>query len=199
MGRHVKKKRYMKFKSLDQLQNLVNVLNEASEALKDSTRTIQKSAIPEVLGGLIGAGFGAAGSFGALYGLGIVGLSGPGIMTGLAAAGGIIGAGAAGGIIVLAAPVAVLAAGGVAAAAHSKQKRMRYEKRRLYQEALRKQNAILKALKEESDENRERVEYLTSLNILLQQAIKDLQHDMGITEKRVAIWEDTNTPNQKMK
>ena len=42
------------------------------------------------------------------------------------------------------------------------------------------QNAILKALKEESNADKERIEYLNGLNILLQSAIKDLQHDLGI-------------------
>ena len=38
----------------------------------------------------------------------------------------------------------------------------------------------LKALKEESNADKERIDYLNGLNILLQSAIKDLQHDLGI-------------------
>lgn len=179
MGEYIKKKKDMKFQSVDALQNVVNVVNESAEALKDKKRTIRESAIPEVLAGALGAGVGAVGSFAALYGLGIVGLSGPGIMTGLAAAGGLVGGGAAAGVLVLAAPVAILAAGGVGVAAHLKHKQLKQEKERLYQEALKKHNAILEALKQESDADKERLDYLNSLNILLQQAIKDLKHDLG--------------------
>lgn len=39
---------------------------------------------------------------------------------------------------------------------------------------------IIKALKEEADAEKERVDYLQSLNILLQQAIKDLSKDLGV-------------------
>lgn len=40
--------------------------------------------------------------------------------------------------------------------------------------------AIIKALKDESDATKERLDYLQSLNILLQQALKDLSHDLGV-------------------
>lgn len=39
------------FKSLDALQSVVNVVNEAGEAVKDKSRTIANSAIPDVLAG----------------------------------------------------------------------------------------------------------------------------------------------------
>ena len=38
----------------------------------------------------------------------------------------------------------------------------------------------LKALKEEADADKERLDYLQSLNILLTQAIKDLKKDLGV-------------------
>ena len=43
-----------------------------------------------------------------------------------------------------------------------------------------KHEAIIKAMKAEADADKERMDYLQSLNILLQQAIKDLRHDLGI-------------------
>ena len=87
MGNYVKKKKDMVFQSVDSLQQVVNVLNEAAVAVNDKTRTIRHSAIPEVLTGALGAGIGGVGSFLALYGLGTVGLSAAGITSGLAAAG----------------------------------------------------------------------------------------------------------------
>lgn len=171
----------MVFQSVDSLQQVVNVVNEAAAALKDSKRTIRESAIPEVLVGALGAGIGGVGSFAALYGLGIVGLSAAGITSGLATAGAIVGGGMVAGVFVLAAPIAVLAAGGVGIAAHLKNIQLRQEKERLYKEALARHEAIIQALKDEANAHKERLDYLQSLNILLQQAVKDLGHDLGVT------------------
>lgn len=171
MGEYVKKKKEMNFQSVDSLQSVVNIVNEAGAALNDKKRTIKESAISEVLSGALGAGIGGIGSFAALYGLGTVGLS---------AAGSIVSGGMVAGVFVLAAPAVVLAAGGVGVAAHLKNKQLKQEKERLYQEALRQHEAIIKALKEEVDADKERLDYLKSLNILLQRAVEDLQHDLGV-------------------
>lgn len=180
MGKYIKKKKDMVFQSVESLQQVVNVVNEAAAAVNDKSRTIRESAIPEVLAGALGAGIGGVGSFAALYGLGsVVGLSAAGITSGLATAGSIVGGGMSAGIFVLAAPVAVLAAGGVGLAAHLKNKQLRQEKERLYKEALKKHEAIIQALKSEADADKERLDYLQSLNILLTQAIKDLKKDLG--------------------
>ena len=58
MGGYVRKKRDMVFQSVDSLQQIVNVVNEAAAAVNDSKRTIKESAIPEVLAGALGAGIG---------------------------------------------------------------------------------------------------------------------------------------------
>ena len=85
------------------------------------------------------------------------------------------------GVFVLAAPVAALAAGGVGVASHLKNKQLRQEKQRLYKVALQKHQAIIQALKEEADADKERIDYLQGLNILLERAIKDLQQDLGVS------------------
>ena len=181
MGGYVKKKKEMKFQSVEALQQVVNVVNEAAAAVSDKSRTIRESAIPEVLMGALGAGIGGVGSFAALYGLGsVVGLSAAGITSGLAAAGSLVGGGMVAGVFVLAAPVAVLAAGGVGLASHLKNKQLRQEKERLYKEALAKHQAIIKALKDEAEADKERLDYLQSLNILLARAIDDLKADLGV-------------------
>jgi hypothetical protein len=179
MDEYVKKKKDMVFQSVESLQQVVNVVNEAAAAVNDKSRTIRESAIPEVLTGALGAGMGGVGSFAALYGLGTVGLSAPGITSGLAAAGSIVGGGMVAGVFVLAAPVAVLAAGGVSLASHLKNKQLRQEKERLYKEALKKHEAIIQALKSEANADKERYDYLMSLNTLLRRVIKDLKKDLG--------------------
>lgn len=172
-------KRHLVFKNIESLQTVVNIVNESAFALNDNTRTIRESPIGEVLMGALGAGVGGVGSFVALYGLGSVGLSAAGITSGLATAGGVVGGGMVAGIFVLAAPVAILAGTGVSVATALKRKQLKQEKERLYEEALRKQAAIIKALKDEAEADKERLDYLQSLNILLQQVIKDLKADLN--------------------
>ena len=106
-----------------------------------------------------------------------MGLSAAGITSGLAAAGALVGGGMAAGVAVLAAPVAVLGATGVGVASHVKNKKLKEAKELCYREAVRKQNAIIKA----SDADKERIDYLNSLNTLLQSAIKDLEYDLGMS------------------
>ena len=178
---YITKKKNMNFQSVESMQSVVNVVNEAAAALNDKRRTIRESAIPEVLAGALGAGIGGVGSFAALYGLGVVGLSAAGITSSLATAGTIVGGGMAAGVFVLAAPVAILAATSVGVASHLKNKQLRREKERLYKEALEKHDAIIKAMKADADADKERLDYLQKLNILLQQAIKDLRQDLGFT------------------
>lgn len=70
---YITKKKNMNFQSVESLQSVVNVVNEAAAVVNDKKRTIRESAIPEVLAGAVGAGIGGVGSFAALYGLGSVG------------------------------------------------------------------------------------------------------------------------------
>lgn len=188
MGEYVKKKKDMNFQSVEALQQVVNVVNEAGAALNDPKRVIRESAIPEVLTGAIGAGVGGVISFNALYGLGTVGLSAVGVSSGLATAGtgasALIGGALSpmvAGIFVLAVPIAGLAAGGVGIATHLKYKQLKQEKERLYQEVLKKHQGIIKELQTELNKSKERQDYLASLNVLLTQALKDLKHDLGYT------------------
>ncbi len=182
----MRKKNKLIYKNIESLQPIVNVVNEAASAINDKTRTIKESAIPEVLTGALGAGIGGVISFTALYGLGTtVGLSATGITSGLSAVGHIVGGGMVSGIFVLAAPIAGLAATGVGIASHLKSKQLKQEKERLYEEALKKHQAIIQTLKNEADADQKRLDYLQSLNILLTQAIKDLRKDLNIEGENV--------------
>ena len=174
-------KKNMNFQNADALKTVQRVIEEAGQALNDPTRTIVRSAMPEVLAGALGAGAGGAASFAAQYlGGSVVGLSAAGFTSGLAAAGALIGGGMAAGVAVLAAPVAVLGAAGVGITAHVKNKKLKDAKMLCLTQAIAKQNAIIKALQEESAADKERIKYLNSLNTLLDAAIRDLKQDLGI-------------------
>lgn len=86
----------------------------------------------------------------------------------------------AAGIGVLAAPAVLLGGAAIGVTSHVKNKKLRDSKELIYKNALAKQTAIIKALKEEKDADKQRIEYLNGLNVLLQAAIKDLQYDLGI-------------------
>lgn len=182
MSDYVKKKKDMKFQSQDALKTVQSVIDDADKALKDESRRMKDSPIGEALAGAVGVGLGAGIGFAGLYlGGSVVGLSGSGIMAGLAAAGHLVGGGAVAGIGVLAAPAVILGGAGVGIASNIKNKRLREAKELIYKNAIAKQTAILKALKEERDADKERIDYLKGLNILLQSAINDLKHDLGIS------------------
>lgn len=169
----------MHFDSMESLQSVVHIVNEANLSILDPNRIIADSPLKDVLAMGLGAGLGGVVSYGALYGLGTVGLSAAGITSGLAAAGALVGGGMVAGFFVLAAPVAILAGGGLAIANILNQQHLQQEKKRLYKVALQKHQAIIEALKTENKENKERIDYLTSLNILLQKVIEELKEDLG--------------------
>lgn len=176
----MKKKNEAKFPNLESLNTVKSVIDDADAALKDKSRKIKDSPLSEILAGAVGVGVGAGISFAALYlGGSVVGLSAAGITSGLAAAGALIGGGMVAGLAVLAAPAAILGGLAVGTTSHFKNKKLRQSKELLYKTALAKQTAILKALKEESDADKERIEYLKSLSVLLQAAIQDLRCDLG--------------------
>lgn len=181
MGEYVKSKKNMKFQSQDALLTVQSVIEDADKALNDKSRKIEDSPIGEAIAGAAGVGVGAGIGFAGLYlGGSVAGLSAAGITSGLAAAGSVIGGGMAAGIAVLAAPAVVLGGLGIGVASHIKNKKLQDAKELVYKNAVAKQNAIIKALKEEIDADKERIEYLKGLNVLLQSAIKDLKHDLGI-------------------
>ena len=180
MGEYVKSKKDMNFASIDSLKSIQSVIDDADRALNDKSRRISDSPLSEALTGALGAGLGAGVGFAALYlGGSVVGLSAAGITSGLAAAGAVIGGTMTAGIAVLAAPAVILGGIGVGIASHHKNKKLREAKELVYKNAVAKQTAILKALKEEMYADKERIKYLQSLNIMLQSAIKDLRHDLG--------------------
>ena len=179
MGEYVKSKKDMRFQSQDALKTVQSVIDDADLALNDKSRRMSDSPIGEALVGVgVGAGIGFAGLY---LGGSVVGLSAAGITSGLAAAGGLIGGGMVAGIAVLAAPAVALGGISMGVASHVRNKKLREAKELIYKNAIAKQTAIVKALKQETDADKERIDYLNGLNILLQAAIKDLKHDLGIS------------------
>lgn len=94
------------------------------------------------------------------------------------AVGKVFGGGKGTGAFVLAAPVAALITSGVVGYIDDKQqKQLQAEKERLQKEAMRKQAAIIQALKNDAQISRERQDYLESLNQQLQKALDDFRKE----------------------
>lgn len=181
MSGYVTSKKSMKFQSIEALRPVESILAEINKAINDKSRKIEDSPLGEALAGAVGVGVGAGIGFAGLYlGGSVVGLSAPGITSGLAAAGSLIGGGMVSGMAVLAAPAVILGTLGVGVTSYMKNKKLLNAKVLIYKEALKKQSALIKMIKEESNGDKERIEYLTSLNTLLQAAIRDLKYDLGV-------------------
>ena len=99
----------------DEIEQMKNQAAEEVKAVLDELEN-NYPGITEGMATVFGSGIGAAGSFSALYALGVTGLSAPGITSGLAVAGSIVGGGMVAGIGVLAAPIVLLSVGGYAIA-----------------------------------------------------------------------------------
>ena len=94
------------------------------------------------------------------------------------AVGKVFGGGKGTGAFVLAAPVAALITSEVVTYIDDKQKKqVQAEKERLQKEAMRKQEAVIQALKQEAQISRERQDYLENLNKQLQEALEDFQRE----------------------
>ena len=171
-------KNKINFQNQAALVPVLKVINEANEAVNNQSRTIANSDMSEVLGGAIGSSAGAGLSFAALYALGTTGLSAAGITSALATAGSVVAGGMVAGVFVLAAPVALLAAGGVYYASKRNKKRLVQTKEKILMDAIRARDAVICRLQEESNENKDRIDELVALNNLLQAAIKNLQEDI---------------------
>lgn len=128
----------------------------------------------DVAGAAVGAGVGGAAAFGALYGLGTTGLGAVGVSSGLAAAGALVGGGVMAGVGVLAAPVAVLAAGGFAVARHRRRRRVATLQSQVLAKAVTRQSEVLRCLEADSGAtDQQRVE-LRARNDTLAEIIRRL-------------------------
>lgn len=171
-------KKQTNFKSLDALEPIAKVINRADEALKNPKKIIIEGAIPEIVGGVGGGAAGGIVAGGLIYGLGKAGLGAAGITSGLKALG--LGISMMTGVGVASVIVAAPAVGGYALFNHAKNKKLNQEKDRLYKEALIKHDAIINELNKKDTLSQDRIEYLSSLNILLQAAIEDLKADLEV-------------------
>jgi hypothetical protein len=97
----------------------------------------------------------------------------------LATLGALIGGGMLAGIFVAGAPMAALGVGGYALISRRNKIKLKQFKEELIQEASKKHDAIVRELKQKIDLVEDRVNYLESLEILLQRIVKDLELDLA--------------------
>lgn len=180
------------FKNSDSLDMIRKLLDEAETTLNDNTRTtadvggelgeiMDKILKSELFGiGAAGAGLAAGGvaGVGLLSALGLAGLSGAGITSGLAAAGAIIGGGMVAGIGVLAAPAVILGGGAYALTTKIKHKKLIQEKEMLIQRIMLAHDRIMIRLETDKDASTERLNHLKLTLEMLMGAKKDMETDL---------------------
>ena len=169
------------FKNIKDLENVVGLLNEVEEALKDVSKTFFNSKFfnspaPEFIAGLGGFGVGAAAA--AAFKAAAAGSVGGGaILKALAALGlgsAKVGLFTVGGIIAI--PVGIA----VAFMALFKRNKFKKEKLRLYQLAIQRHNTLIQELNDKANVSENRIEYLQTLIVLLKKTIVAFQEDLEI-------------------
>lgn len=186
----IKRKKYglivsrknMNYRSIESLERIERLCAETDIALDNKSNV--RRHVPFFVGIIVVVGFlllGMLVSYILLVNLGTAGLSAAGITSALAALG-IMGGGMVSGIFVIGLIIAVppILAGTIYF--FIRELKFKTEKDSLYKEALRKQEAVVRALKEERDADSERIEYLNELNILLKRTIRELNQDRGVNE-----------------
>jgi hypothetical protein len=167
------------YQTLSALVPVEKLLAEAGKAIEQPTRTLRENEIPEILGAVGGIGAGAAAGWGILVAGAAPAVSGAAALTsGLAAAGGIIGGGMVAGLAVVAAPAVLLGVAGYGLLARRNKKKLAQRKLLLLQEAIRKNDSLLSALRKNALSNVERFEYLTRLVAQLKAVVENLQGDL---------------------
>lgn len=173
------KKRENIFKDFESLKEIEDLLSKCDMAIDDKTCTVNTCKFPEKIGGIIGGSIGSVGSVALLYGMGsVTGLSAAGVSSGLVAVGGVIGGGMAVGATLLTMPVFVGAYAGSRLIKKRNENLLEQEKERLYVEAIKKQEAMIQEIKNESDAGKDRLSYLQGLNEMLIQVIRGLNKDL---------------------
>lgn len=175
----------MNYRSIESLERIERLCEETDMALDN--KRVKHKAVPFFVGFVIVGGvllFCLLFAYLLLVNAGTAGLSAVGITSALAAIG--LGGGMVGGIFVLGLIIALppIIAGSIFFAI--REIKFKTEKDSLYKEALKKQEAVVRALKEERDADSARIDYLNELNILLKRTIRELNEDRGVNEPKKA-------------
>lgn len=164
----------MKYETIEDLKRVEGELAEFDKALDHESNAAVAKAIGVATGGIVGAGVGGAGGLAAVYfGGTVAGISGPGIMAGLAWIGGLVGAGAVGGIVIVAAAPVALAAGGAGIVWYRRRKK--FEKARIeIRSRVQVRRDLAEKLIRENGELGESLDYYRAALTRLNQMITDL-------------------------
>ena len=167
------------YRSLDALEPVKRALVEAGQVIDDKSRTIKTSEIPEVLGGVAGGTIGVGIGLAILNTAGVAGFSAAGLTSGLATLGVVAGGGMLAGIFVTGLPMAALGVVGYGALAARNKHLLAHAKEVALQDALRKQDAILRELNDKVALSEDRSECLMAHNAILRSIITNLRSDLS--------------------
>lgn len=141
----------MRYETIEDLRHAEEELAELDRLLDKESDERVVAALSEITGGAVGVGVGAGGGMAAVYFAGVVGFSGAGLTSGLAAIGALIGGGMLAGVgLVVAAPV-VLGGGGLLVARHLRTKKFKEARAKLRQHAVARQALLERLIREKGE------------------------------------------------
>lgn len=141
----------MKYETIDDLKRAEAELAEIDRTLDQESNENMIKAVAEITGVAVGAGTGLGAGGVAIYFAGIVGFSGPGIVTGLAAIGGVLGLGMLGGIAIVAAAPVVLGGGGFFMTRYLRSRKFKAARLTLRQHALARREFLERLIRESGE------------------------------------------------
>lgn len=158
----------MKYETIDDLKRAEGELAELDRMLDQESDERVVNAMSEIMGGAVGGGTGLGGGLAAVYFAGILGFSGPGIVTGLAAIGAVVGGGMLAGIAIVAAAPVALGVGGVFAARYWRNRKFDEARERLRQHAGARRDFLERLIREKGDLGESLDKYRSQLERLTQ-------------------------------
>jgi hypothetical protein len=168
------------YRTAEALIPVRKVLEDTGNALAERSRRRLNLRLPPVFGAAAGTVAGGAAGFAGMTAGAASGVSGAAAMTsGLAAAGGLIGGGMLAGMAVVAAPAVILGVVGYAVIANRNHKKLVIEKRSILQEAISKQEALQRRLRDDLESREADVAHLQALSARLSEIIENLRGDLG--------------------
>lgn len=188
MDTYLTRKKDMLFRNVKSLKSVEDLIKEIDQGLGQPHRQVHYSTTPEILAAICGLGAGIALSCLFLYlGGSVLGFSPEGISSALNSAGAIVGGNDTVGIFIIMLPIIVLGGIGFHRARKYRDYRLMESKIYFYKRALAKQ-ALLKNVLFNAHNNPEtaatmgegKISSLKTMYLTLQQAIRDIKHDLGI-------------------
>lgn len=175
--KHIKEK---KFRNVESLQLVINILNDAYLLLGEKEKEQIKKKVSELRAGALGYGAGCVCSLAILSHLGIKGLSTGGVASGLIVAGETVKGGMLAGMLILSIPVMAGTGAGICVSKYMLSKQLGWEEYCLYIEIREVLYSFERKLIQMDEDYEEKKIHVETLILMLGRASADIKEDLGL-------------------